>query len=253
MPSVPAYTKPPVSEALIDIRIDPLPVTQVAVLDSLHEKLSSDYPTKKPQKQWEGTWEFREDVIAATQKAHGITGYLFESKDKKRIIQYRLDGFTCNFLKPDPHEAWPGWESLRDEAKRTWDIYAEAFKVQMITRIAVRYINRIVIPAPVVELSDYLTAPPDVPKDFDYQTLISFLSRVTVAVPDLNARATITQAPAREPSSEVVLLLDIDIDRNQRVPFHSRPLWQTLDRFREIKNSIFEKSLKSRAKELFNE
>ena len=121
----------------------------------------------------------------------------------------------------------------------------------MITRIAVRYINRIVIPAPVVELSDYLTTPPDVPKEFEYQSLHSFLSRVIVAIPDLNAMATITQAPAREPSSEVVLLLDIDIARNQRVQLHPQTIWQTLDRFREIKNSIFEKSLKPRVKELF--
>jgi len=253
MSIVSTYTKPPVSEALIDIRIDPLPLTEVSFLESLHEKLHSDYPDKRPQKQWEGRFELREDVMASTQKAHGITVYLFESKNKKRIVQYRLDGFTCNFLKPDPHEAWPGWESLRVEAKRTWDIYAEALKVQMITRIAVRYINRIVIPSPVVELSDYLATAPDVPKDFEYQGILNFLSRVTVAIPDLNAMATVTQAPAREPSSEIVLLLDIDVARNQRVPLHSQTLWQTLDRFREIKNSIFEKSLKPRAKELFNE
>lgn len=253
MSSVPTYTKPPVTEALIDIRIDPLPVTQMSILESLHEKLRGEYPNKKPQKQWEGIWEVREDTMAATQKAHGTIGYFFESKAKKRIIQYRLDGFTCNFLKPDPHEAWPGWESLRDEARRTWDIYAKALEVQMITRIAVRYINRIVIPAPVVQLSDYLTTPPDVPKDFEYQNVNNFLSRVTVGIPDLNASALITQAPAREPSSEVVLLLDIDIFRNQRVSLHPQIIWQTLDRFREIKNSIFEKSLKPRAKELFND
>lgn len=251
MPTVPVYTKPPVSEALIDIRIDTLPATQVPLLESLHEKLHGEYPNKKPQKQWEGVWEVREDTISAAQKAHGITGYSFESKDKKRIIQYRLDGFTCNFLKPDPNEAWPGWESLRNEARKTWDIYAKALEVQEIIRIAVRYINRIVIPAPVVELSDYLAVPPDVPKDFEYQNLYNFLSRVTVAIPDLNAMATITQAPAKEPSREVVLLLDIDIVRIQRVPLHPEALWQTFDRFREIKNSIFEKSLLPRAKELF--
>ena len=251
MPSAQVYTRLPVSEALIDIRIDPLPATQAPILESLHEKLRDEYPNKKPQQQWEGILEVREGTMATSQKAHGITGYIFESKDKKRIIQYRLDGFTCNFLKPDPHEAWPGWESLRNEARRTWDIYAKALDVQMITRIAVRYINRIVIPAPVVELSDYLTTPPDVPKDFEYQSLHNFLSRVTVAIPDLNAMATITQAPAREPSTQVVLLLDIDIDRDQRVPLHPETMWQTLDRFREIKNSIFEKSLKPRAKELF--
>lgn len=247
-----SYRKPPVSEALIDIRVDPLPATQLSVIKSLHEQVIGDYPTQKPQQRWEGSWVIGEATVTTAQKTFGIAGYSFESRDKKRVVQYRLDGFTCNFLKPDPSEAWVGWKHLRDESKRTWTLYANALGVQEVVRVAVRYINKIVIPGPIVELTDYLTTPPDVPKNLEYQNLSSFLSRVTVIIPELHASATITQAPAREPRlDEVVVLLDIDIVRSQRIPSSSEALWQTLDRFREIKNRIFEESLMPRAKELF--
>ena len=100
------YTKPPVSEALIDLRVDPLPAEQLSAIKSLHEKLIGEYPTHKPQKKWEGLWEIGEDTVSTSQKTLGVTGYSFESKDKKRIVQCRLDGFTCNFLKPEASEAW---------------------------------------------------------------------------------------------------------------------------------------------------
>lgn len=247
-----SYAKPPVSEALIDIRVDPLPAAQLSIIKHLHEQVLEDYPTQKPQQRWEGSWEVGGDTITTAQKAYGVTGYSFESQDKKRIVQYRLDGFTCNFLKPDPTEAWVGWEHLREESKRTWNLYAKTLGVQEVIRVAVRYINKIVIPGPIVELSDYFTTPPDVPKNLEYQNLSSFLSRVTVIIPELHASATITQAPAQERSQAgLVVLLDIDIVRSQQLPSSSNALWETLDRFREIKNSIFEKSLTPRAKELF--
>jgi uncharacterized protein (TIGR04255 family) len=252
MAEAPPYAKPPVSEALVDIRVDPLPSAQLSVIKSLHEKLIGEYPTQKAQQSWEGLWEIAEDRTSTSQKSLGVTGYSFESKDKKRIVQYRLDGFTCNFLKPDPSEAWIGWEHLRNESRRTWDLYANALGVHEAIRVAVRYINKIVVPGPIVELGDYLTKPPDVPKDLEYQSLSNFLSRVTVVIPDLNASATITQAPTGESRLDaVVILLDIDIVMSKRIPSSSEALWQTLDRFREIKNSIFEKSLHPRAKELF--
>ena len=246
------YSKPPVSEALIDIRVDPLPTEQLSVIMSLHESLISEYPTQKPQQRWEGLWEIAKDTVSTSQKALGVTGYYFESQDKKRIVQYRLDGFTCNFLKPDPSEVWVGWEHLRNESRRTWDLYANAVGVQEVTKVSVRYINRIVIPDPIVELIDYFTTPPNVPKNLEYQTLSQFLSRVTVVIPDLHASATITQAPVPDFRLDgVVILLDIDITKDKRMPSSSEALWQTLDRFREIKNSIFEASLTPRAKELF--
>lgn len=252
MATVPSYARPPVREALIDIRVNQLPADRLSVLEKLHEKLRAQYPNKRSQQRWEGMWEFREDALLSAQKAHGVTGFSFESEDKKRIVQYRLDGFTCNYLKPDPNESWPGWPSLRDEAKRAWELYADSVGVTEVKRLAVRYINQIVIPAPIVELSDYLTAAPSAPKDCKYQDFRDFLNRVTLDIPELNATAIVTQAPAQERQPDSVnLLLDIDIIRAEALTADVEAVWRILDQFRDIKNDIFQKSLHQKAKNLF--
>jgi uncharacterized protein (TIGR04255 family) len=252
MPLVPSYARPPVREALIDIRLKQLPGDKLPVLEKLHETLRAQYPNKRSQQTWEGMFEFREDALMSAQKTHGITGFRFESDDKKKIIQYRLDGFTCNYLKPDPKESWPGWLSLRNEARRAWELYADRVGVIELKRLAVRYINQIVIPAPIVELSDYLTAAPSAPKGCKYQDFRDFLSRVTLDIPELNAIAIVTQAPAQERRPDSVnLLLDIDIVRSETLPADVEAIWRILDQFRDIKNEIFEKSLHQKAKDLF--
>ena len=225
--------------------------TQLSVLEGLHEQLRAEYPIKKKQQNLQGLWEWREETLSS-RTSQRISGFQFESPEGTRIVQYRLDGFTCNFIKPDPKAAWAGWSTLRDEAKRRWEIYANAIGVNEITGLEGRYINQIIIPTAPVELTEYLTAPPDIPKGFPYQSFLDWLSRVTVAIPDLNAMAIITQAPAEEPRPDSLkILLDIDIVRRNTATIDPEAMWATLDRFRILKNTIFEASLQDKAKELF--
>ena len=252
MPNVPVYRRPPVREALIDVRINHLSTDKLGVLERLHDKLANKYPEKRSQQSWEGMFEVKGNALLSSQRTQGVVGFSFESGDKKRIIQYRLDGFTCNFLKPDHRESWPGWTELRGEAEQAWELYATTLGITETKRLAVRYINQIVINAPVVELNDYFTAPPNIPKEYRHQDLYDFLSRVTVAIPELKARAVITQAPLQEkPLGAVAVLLDIDVFSSESLPYDRESMWRILDQFRDIKNEIFEASLHRRAKDLF--
>ena len=251
MEAAPSYSKPPVREALIDIRISPLPPTQLPALEALHDQLRSSYPTKKKQQNLQGLWEWREETLSS-RTSQRIAGFQFESSDGTRIVQYRLDGFTCNFIKPDPQAAWAGWAALREEARRSWEIYSNTVGINETIGLGVRYINQIVIPTAPIELTDYLVAPPSIPPNIPYQTFIDWLSRVTVTIPDLNASAIITQAPAAEPRPDsLTILFDIDITRMAKAPLDPEAMWTTLDQFRTLKNTIFEASLRDKAKELF--
>lgn len=251
MQEVPFYSKPPVREALIDIRIDPLPPSQITLLENLQRQLGPNYPIKKKQQRLESFLRWKEETVSA-RTSRGVRGYQFENSDGTRIVQVQLDGFACNFIKPDPTAPWAGWSALRNEARRAWELYANALGLTETSGFSVRYINQIVIPTAPIELTDYLTAPPNVPKDFPYQNFSDWLSRVNVVIHDLNAIAIITQAPAEGPRPDSVkILLDIDIIRRVKAPLDSEAMWTTLDRFRDIKNTIFQTSLKEKAKELF--
>ena len=251
MPSVPSYSRPPVREALIDIQIDRLPAEIVPKLGQLQTQLLPKYPIKKIRHEWVGTFEFGPADVITAPKTQGVFGYLFESSDKKQMVQFRRDGFTFNQLKPDPNESWPGWEVVRTEAKRSWDMYVELTHPPEVTRLAVRYVNQIVIRGDYIELDEYLTAGPGIPKGLP-QKLDRFFSRVEFTIPDANAKAIVTQAPAPPlfPNT-VTITLDIDVLRQERIPLNNQTIWPTLDQFRDLKNSIFEASLHQTTKDLF--
>jgi uncharacterized protein (TIGR04255 family) len=252
MPRTPTYKKPPVREAVIDIRIERLPGTVLSKLDQLHGKLIQQYPGKKTAYAWEGHWEMRETTIVSSQKSHGPVGYHFTSADEKQILQFRLDGYAFHRLKPDPEGSWAGWDRIREDARAAWELYVRETSPQEITRLAVRYINQIVIRATSVELNDYFTAAPQIPKKFRYQDLENFFSRVAIPIKDLNATAVVTHAPSpRTFPNTVTVILDIEIFRQQKTPIDTAMIWETLDRFRDIKNNVFEESLRAEAKKLF--
>jgi len=246
------YRKPPVLEALIDVRIDALPTDKLPNLDKLHEALRQEYPIKKIRYQFAGGVQIEGDRVVQSPGSSGPFGYRFESENGRRIIQFRLDGFTYNRIKPDPDEEWPGWEEIRDEAKPAWNLYEDAFNLSEITRLAVRYINQIVIPGSSIELYDYFAAPPRVPPDLPYQDMLDFSSVVTIKVPTCKALAHVRHYPApQQYPGAIAIALDIDVFRPERLTLSTFSMWELLDQLRDLKNTIFEASLLPRTKELF--
>lgn len=248
-PPMQPYPNPPIKEALVDIRIDPLPSSMLATLEALHDQIREHYPTKKARHRWEGSVEIQEDrLISAAQRHLGRDGFLFYSQDEQQIVQYRLDGFTFNRLRPYPSLGWP---VIREEAKGLWELYLRTAQPQRIVRIGLRYINQINIPGPQVKLEDYLTEPPRVPANLP-QTLEHFITRLVIPLPTLEAKAIITQslAPATAPDT-TSLILDIDVLTEAPRPPDTASLWDVLERFREFKNTIFKSSLTPRTEELF--
>ena len=249
-PKVPSYSRPPVREAIIDIQIDALSEELLPKLKDCGTEFEPLYP--KSETQYLGMISMKfSDADMTSEQNKQIRGYIFKSADENRCVQLRLDGFTFNLLKPDPGAAWPGWQVLREEAQRVWDKYVMVTSTVEIKRLAVRYINQIVIPEGEIELLDYFTEPPRIPNGLP-QRLNHYFSRIVVNNPDPNASIIITQAPApQQYQSQPTYTLDIDVIREQLMPLASFDLWSTLDRFRELKNTVFEASLHPKAKELF--
>ncbi len=241
------YPNPPITEALIDIAVDPLPVSSLAVLESLHDTIREGYPNKETG--WESSVALKADIEAtAVQQPSRPIGFLFRSQDKKQIVQYRLDGFTFNRLRPYPTQGWP---VIRAEARKIGECYLDAIKPTRIVRIGLRYINQITIPARQVDLEHYFTEPPRIPKDLP-QALDHFLARLVIPWPELGATAVITQSIVPPPAPDMVsFILDIAVIKEHHGSPDTAGIWGMLERFREFKNTIFESSLTPKTKELF--
>ena len=90
----------------------------------------------------------------------GVFGFRFFSEDGRYILQMGKYGFT--FSRIHPYETW---DSFFGEASRTWRLYANRVQPEDVSRIGIRYINRIFMPIPKEreDLQKYLTTCPVLP------------------------------------------------------------------------------------------
>ena len=173
---------------------------------------------------------------------HEHLGYGFSSDDGRQFFRARLD--TFDFSVAQPYDAW---EPFRNEARRLWDIYKEVSGVNEISRVAVRYVNRIDVPTSVsVDLNDYLHIYPEIPDDMPSGlTTTSFFMQVQLWQPDLECMLVINEAPARSPEENIASIrLDLDLFEERyddpRQTRNDAEVWRYLDELRNRKNDVFE-------------
>lgn len=235
----------PITEALIDIRIKIKDDLRVEQLEFIHKSISDTYPEKKVRRKLEGKFEFKKGEPLVSSGAETIDGYVFTSPDKKQVFQARLDGFTFSRLKP-----YETWENLHDEAHRLWQIYRDVTSPE-ITRVALRYINKMEIPRSSIDFSEYLTAAPIVPEGLP-QGVSSFLTRVVIHEPTIDAAAIVTQALEQVVNPNLIpIILDIDVFKQKSEGISEKDAWDTLENLRHFKNKIFFESITEKTKEIF--
>lgn len=235
--------KAPITEALVDIRVKLGPETDLSTLESVYALFAKEYPEKRERICVESKFDFK---TKESQTTSVVDGYLCTSSDAKQVVQVRLEGFTFSRLKP-----YETWEDLRKEAHRLWQSYIRLASPELITRVALRYINRIEIALPVLDFGDYLTAPPAIPQNLP-QGLTSFLTRNVIREPSLDFMAIISQSLEPVGASSVVPVI-LDIDVFKEVPYHvgAKEIWETIDQLREFKNKLFFESITDKIVELY--
>jgi uncharacterized protein (TIGR04255 family) len=235
---------PPITEALIDFRIASDPAIDATRLSTLRELLVDAYPKVEERRHFKAEVRVEEGKVAppAVQDL-GFLGLFFTRGDGATIAQFRRDGFTLNQLKP-----YPGWDAFAQEGARLWHIYNRIAKPVSITRLAVRYINSLVLPyQPGDDFERFLTAPAEMPEGAP-QAVSSFLTRVVAHHGDDVVVVTQKLDSADEETS---LTLDIDAFCPAELSADAAPIDQVLLRLRALKNEVFFASLTDEALELF--
>lgn len=238
------YSHSPLQEALIDIRVEPLQDFNLEEVLTSFKEFRSDYPTQKNIMQFASEISFGNEISATTQSAqHGV---MFSSGDSKQLFQVRRDGFTFNRLYP-----YTGWESVRDEAKRLWTYYRQITKPSGITRLALRYINRLDFSAP-ADLVTYFNTFPSIATGLP-QAISECFMRVGIPLNDIQAMLYMTQATTPPARREVVsIIFDIDLFRREQVPQSEEEIWQYFEILRMQKNIAFKKSITTTTEEMIS-
>lgn len=233
----------PIIEAVIDIQVT-LPDTDISKIKKAHTAISEEFP--KQSERLRGSLTVKMGQPPDTDL--NITGYAFRSTDERKIVQMRLDGFSFSILKP-----YDTWETLRDEAHKLWNLYYEITRPLSINRIAVRYINRLELPLPILDFNKYLVAPPTMPKQLP-QGVANFLLRSLVPIPDSKTLVVLTQFLEPLKSEQFAnIVLDIDVYETNQEDHELTPsnIWMKLENFHNLKNDFFFESITEETARLY--
>src|SRR6266568_2477827 len=240
------FPKAPIIEALIDIRARLPENVSLTDLEKLHDRIKGEYPDKKPRNLWEGMVEFKQETPPRTEARVQRLGYLFSRADRTQVVQFRLDGFTFNRLRPYTH-----WEDIFPQAKRLWELYKTGVSPVRVTTVAVRYINSIEIPSKDFDFDDYFTSTPKIPHGLP-QILENFFMRTEIPFPEEEAKAVVIQTLAnKQDPLKTAILLDVSVFRQLTLAPDDESVWEIFEKFRDIKNKIFLNSLTDKTLDLF--
>lgn len=237
------YSKAPITEALIDIQVEGAEGLTPLLLAGCQNPVLSEYPTKRELKTNFAQFKLgSQPTVSATSED---VGFAFVSPDGKQLFQVRTNGFTANRLAP-----YASWETFSQEARRLWNIYRETAKPIRITRIALRYINRIDIPTPQVELKDYFHTSPEVAKGLP-QSMAGFFMQILLPLDDAKASVNIVETVVEPPQPGTVsVILDLDFFRTQELPVTEEEVWDLFEVLRVKKNVVFDACITEKTKEL---
>lgn len=248
LPSPLPLKNPPITEAILDVQLALSPKTDVERLKKLGEALQREYPQVRPQFMAMVNFQVQ-PVPAPPQPAinQGLRGYNFLSADSKEVVQFRLDGFTFNRLAP-----YTSWEDMFGKAESAWHYFRDAFPNEKVTRVAARYLNRILLSLEggQTEIDDYFSLGTKDPHDPSLQFL-NFVSHQFFIDVKTGFGANINVAMQPFENDRLPVILDIDVFDQRPDSLSGAEPFSILTEMREVKNRLFLKALTPKALELF--
>lgn len=238
------YSKPPITEAVIELRTDAGGTD--ADLERAHRKLGRRYDTQVILQ--EVTFEFVPGANKAPQQHDGKKIFRSISSDGSKLANMTRELVSISSLAP-----YAGWADMEARAKEAWAIWRAEVGKRPLRRIGVRFINRIDIPAigaEAVVWSDYLTIGPSRTGPWA-GTIHEYSMTVRSAVGSGPFVATLNTGTVDAALIDhVSLLLDIDVYLDIDLPRRDDEMWERVAELRSLKNEIFEACVTNATKEL---
>ncbi len=232
----PHLERAPITEAILDINVEA--DAKLEVTESFARQVAPSYPDASPLFAVEAFFSVTPGQAGMGGSQSNAVGRICWNAQKTRAVQARVNGFTVNHVK-----RYESWAVLRAEAQPLWHQYAALVKPKKVTRLALRYINRITLPVS-GDLSQYMLTHPTIGPSLP-RALGSFFMRVEVPFsPQRVVTITQTVVPRQPESDERDLILDVDAIAQREFDSDDPQIWYELDDLRAIKNMSFFGSLR---------
>jgi uncharacterized protein (TIGR04255 family) len=237
------YSNPPIVEAVIEIRTaDGISLKQCA---QVADELSEEFPNRTEIVEVEAQLMTGSGSDAMAHQQTGI-GFRLVSEKSRRVLAITTKHFAAGRLEP-----YANWESFSTDARRLWGVYAKVSD-SPITRIGVRYVNRIEIPKPEFDVRDYLRTFPEISAGIS-QAVTGYFMQLQLPQLDIGATAVLHEALVSPPEAGGRCSIILDIDLSKEFANSSEDdAWAELDVLRDRKNEIFEGCITDEARALFD-
>ena len=247
------YRNPPIDEAVCEFHFRPGLDWDLTIPDQLHEVLGSEYPGKQLHQSVEVEVEIKPDERSSLRYDQGQSKVLFFTGDERRAVGVGRDVLSIHMLRPYQDPEAPeecGWDEFRPRIVTALEAYQSIAEPRGVRRISVRYINRIVIPEPVVKIEEYVRcAPPTVQGLPDHMN--SYISRTDYPWEE-GTRLVLAQGSILSGSDEIGFLLDINAYWETQEAVGQAEAMRRADRLRDIEREAFENVITDTARELFD-
>ena len=248
------YRNPPIEEALCEFRFLPGMEWDLTMPGKLQGKLGGDY-TGKPQEQraYDVALQTQGGQPAAMKYGEGLLKVHLVTPDGKRKVGVGRDVLSVHMLRPYQHPERPdqrGWSEFRERIDSALRAYWSVAEPEGVTRIGIRYINKIVFPGLPVRIEEYITcATPDVQGLPDL--IRNYASQSEYAY-DSGERLVLSHGTVDTGPSQGGLLLDIDLIAERSEPVDRGEALRLADNLRDLERDAFEALITDKARDLFD-
>lgn len=237
------YLNAPIVEAVFDVKVSNTIIINPSTFEKYGKTDLTDYPISNKI--------FNVQLQISDKQGTGqvgrttnLLGYVFSNIQGNRKVQFRLDGFSYNMLRP-----YSNWNDFSTAAFALLKKYIDLAKPNSITRIGLRFINRIDLPLEDQKLEEYIKYHPPIPAGLP-KKLDKFFLQMQIPSNDGISKALISQTFERSKGGRVPFIIDIDVFQEERLKI-TDPLDEKYNALRDLKNSIFEDLITDNCKQFF--
>ena len=226
--------RPPIVEALVDLQAS-VP-GESKMFKALADELKDEFPIEEQLHNFEAKIEIKDGKLVPPRVDDAAFGGIRRANVERTIyVQFRPNGFTLNNLK-----VYMGGDQFIDKAMTLWAMLVERAKPEIVSRVALRYINRLELPLTRGdEFTRYFTSSPHLPEGAPQQ-VSQFLSRIVGHDEQRQATAVVIQQLKEQQARQLIAItVDVDVFRVGDFPVDSAALRKILGSLRMLKNETF--------------
>ena len=236
-----SYGDPPVIEALCQFQFEAGQEWDIAIPGLVYQRVQDEFPKRRQQKGFEVL--FSPDTSKV--KPLSSDRIQFLRADDSALVQLGPDLLAVNVLPP-----YPGWDSFKRLILGALESYSEVARPANLKSMALRYINRVRVPALRFEIDDYLRFSPRVPSELP-QTFVGWGQNVSIPLGASEVlRITAGSEDAEAKATHLSFLLDIEV---VALGGGLRGVPDSIERAHEMIGTAFEKCITEKSRALFKE